>query len=94
MASFRGKAVLLFFGFTQCPDVCPTALSRAVEIKRLLGQDGAHLQVVFVTLDPERDTPAILSAYTSAFDPTFLEWRRSRLNPNTARPSCGTILYK
>lgn len=72
LADFRGKAVMVFFGFTQCPDVCPTALSRAVEVKRLLGSDGEHLQVLFVSLDPERDTPAILKAYTAAFDPAFL----------------------
>ncbi len=72
LAEFKGKAVLLFFGFTQCPDVCPTALTRAVEVKRLLGADGARLQVIFVTLDPERDTPALLKQYTAAFDPTFL----------------------
>ena len=72
LADFRGKAVMVFFGFTQCPDVCPTALSRAVEVRQLLGKDGERLQVLFVTLDPERDMPAILKAYTGAFDPTFL----------------------
>ncbi|WP_426114813.1 SCO family protein [Massilia sp. PWRC2] len=72
LADFKGKLVLLFFGFTQCPDVCPTALTRATDIKRLLGADGASLQVLFVTVDPERDTPAVLKAYTAAFDPGFL----------------------
>lgn len=72
LRDFAGKVVLIFFGFTQCPDVCPTALARAAEIKRLLGPDGNHLQVVFVTVDPERDKPAILKAYTSVFDPSFL----------------------
>lgn len=75
MRDFRGKYVLLFFGFTQCPDVCPTALSRAVEIKRLLGADGSKLQVVFVTIDPERDTGPLLTEYMRAFDPTFLAVR-------------------
>jgi protein SCO1/2 len=75
MRDFRGKYVLLFFGFTQCPDVCPTALSRAVEIKRLLGADGNKLQVVFVTIDPERDTGPLLLEYMRAFDPTFLAVR-------------------
>ena len=75
MRDFRGKYVLLFFGFTQCPDVCPTALSRAVEIKRLLGSDGNKLQVVFVTIDPERDTGPLLTEYMRAFDPTFLAVR-------------------
>ncbi len=72
LAEFRGKAVLLFFGFTLCPDVCPTTLIRAVQIKRALGAEGERLQVIFVSLDPERDTPAVLEAYTRAFDPDFL----------------------
>ena len=77
LRDFRGKFVLLFFGFTQCPDVCPTALSRAVEIKRLLGADGNQLQVVFVTIDPERDTGPLLREYMAAFDPTFIAVRGS-----------------
>lgn len=72
LADFRGKAVMLFFGFTQCPDVCPTALLRAAEVKRLLGADGHRLQVLFVTIDPERDTPKVLGEYTAAFDPDFM----------------------
>lgn len=72
LADFKGKVVLMFFGFTQCPDVCPTALARAAEVKQLLGPDAERLQVIFVSVDPERDTPDILRAYTAAFDPTFL----------------------
>lgn len=72
MANFHGKLVLTFFGFTQCPDVCPTALVRAAEIRRLLGADGERLQVIFITIDPERDAPEVLKAYTAAFDPSFL----------------------
>ena len=72
LADFRGQAVAVFFGYTQCPDVCPTALSRAVEVKRLLGKDAERLQVIFITVDPERDTPEVLKAYTAAFDPSFL----------------------
>jgi protein SCO1/2 len=72
LADFRGQAVVLFFGFTQCPDVCPTALARAAEIRRLLGEDGQRLQVLFVTIDPERDTPTVLGAYTQVFDPGFI----------------------
>ena len=72
LADFRGKAVLLYFGFTQCPDVCPTALIRAAEAKRLLGPLGERLQVIFVTIDPERDVAVVLRDYTAAFDPTFL----------------------
>lgn len=72
LADYRGKAVMLFFGFTQCPDVCPTALTRAAEIRRLLGDDGQRLQVVFITIDPERDNPTVLGAYTQVFDPSFV----------------------
>ena len=72
LADFRGKLVMIFFGFTQCPDVCPTALVRASEIKRLLGPDGDALQVIFITIDPARDTPEVLAGYTAAFDPSFL----------------------
>lgn len=72
LADFKGKAVMMFFGFTQCPDVCPTALLRAAEVKRLLGKGGDRLQVLFVTVDPERDTSEVLKAYTAAFDPSFI----------------------
>ncbi|MDR2127698.1 MAG: SCO family protein [Burkholderiaceae bacterium] len=75
LADFRGKAVLLYFGFTQCPDVCPTALVRAAEVKQLLGEQGARLQVLLVTVDPERDTPEILRSYVTAFDPDFMALR-------------------
>ena len=75
MADFRGQAVMLFFGFTQCPDACPTALARAAEVRRLLGPQGERLQVIFVTVDPERDSAAVLKEYTHAFDPSFLGLR-------------------
>lgn len=75
LRDFKGKYVMLFFGFTQCPDVCPTTLARASEIKRLLGADGDKLQVVFVTVDPERDTGPLLAEYMRAFDPTFVAVR-------------------
>lgn len=71
-ADFSGSYVLLFFGYTQCPDVCPTALSRAVEIRKLVGEAGRRLRVVFVTVDPERDSREILDQYVAAFDPSFL----------------------
>ena len=72
LSDFKGQAVLLYFGFVQCPDVCPTALARAIEVKQLLGAQGERLQVIFVTVDPERDTPALLKEYMAAFDPTFV----------------------
>lgn len=72
LADFRGKIVMVFFGYTQCPDVCPTSMVDMVNIKKLLGPDGSRLQGLFVSVDPERDTPAILKAYMENFDPTFL----------------------
>ncbi|MCI8211932.1 photosynthetic protein synthase I [Pseudomonas sp. S25] len=72
LSSFRGTMPMVFFGFTQCPAVCPTALARAAQIKKLMGPDGDTLQVIFITVDPERDKPAMLDAYVKAFDPTFV----------------------
>lgn len=72
LADFRGKAVIVFFGYTSCPDVCPTALARFAEAMQQLGADAARVQVLFVTLDPARDTPAKLAAYVPWFDPSFL----------------------
>jgi protein SCO1/2 len=75
LADFRGKVVVIFFGFAQCPDVCPTAMAELAEVKRLLGADSGKLQGLFVTLDPERDTPEVLKAYMGNFDPAFLALR-------------------
>ena len=72
LADFRGKAVVLFFGYTQCPDVCPTTLSILRETMSLLGDDAARVQVLFATIDPERDTQALLAQYVPAFHPSFL----------------------
>ncbi|NMM05960.1 SCO family protein [Polaromonas sp.] len=72
---FRGKAVMLFFGFTQCPAVCPTTLATAAGVRKLLGKDAERLQVIFVTIDPERDSAAVLKNYAAAFDPTILGLR-------------------
>jgi len=72
LADFKGKAVVIFFGFTQCPDVCPTSMSEMVEAKALLGPLGDRFQGLFLTVDPERDTPEVMAAYVSHFDPTFL----------------------
>jgi protein SCO1 len=75
LADFKGRLVMVFFGFTQCPDVCPTALSRAVEVRKQLGADADKLQVVFITIDPERDTADLMKAYSQSFDPSFLGLR-------------------
>ena len=72
LSSFRGTMPMVFFGFTQCPAVCPTALARAAQIKKLMGPDGDTLQVIFITVDPERDKPEMLDAYVKAFDPSFV----------------------
>jgi protein SCO1 len=69
---FPGKVVVVFFGFTQCPDVCPGTMAELAEVKKLLGKDGDKLQGIFISIDPERDTPAVLKAYMANFDPTFL----------------------
>ena len=71
LGSYRGLMPMVFFGFTQCPAICPTTLARAVQIKKLMGRDGDFLKVVFITLDPERDTPQVLEDYVKAFDPSF-----------------------
>jgi protein SCO1/2 len=75
LADFKGSAVLVFFGFTQCPDVCPTTLAEMKAVKAQLGEDGKRFQVVFVTVDPERDTQELLAQYVGAFDPTFVGLR-------------------
>jgi protein SCO1/2 len=75
LEDFRGKLVLVFFGFTHCPDVCPTTLLKAAEVKKQLGADGDKLQVLFVTVDPERDSPEALAKYVPAFDPSFIGLR-------------------
>ncbi len=75
LADFKGSVVLVFFGFTQCPDVCPTTLAEMKAVKSLLGEDGKRFQVLFVTVDPERDTAELLGKYMAAFDPTFLGLR-------------------
>jgi protein SCO1/2 len=72
LADFKGKAVVLFFGYTHCPDVCPTTLSTMREAMVLLGADAERVQVLFATLDPARDTPALLAQYVPAFHPSFL----------------------
>jgi len=72
LADFRGKVVVVFFGYTRCPDVCPTTLAELKVAKEQLGEDGARLQVLFITVDPERDTREVLANYVPAFDPSFL----------------------
>lgn len=77
LEDWRGKAVVVFFGFTHCPDVCPTTLADMAQVVRQLGADGERVQVLFVTVDPERDTQAVLAKYVPAFNPRFLGMRGS-----------------
>ena len=72
LADFKGKVVVIFFGYTQCPDVCPTSMNELAQAKQLLGPDGDKLQGLFISVDPERDTPEVMKAYMASFDPTFL----------------------
>lgn len=75
LEDFRGKAVVLFFGFTQCPDICPTTLAEIAGVLKKLGPDADRVQVLVVSVDPERDTPKLLGDYVTAFDPRFLGLR-------------------
>ena len=75
LADFKGKVVVMFFGYTQCPDVCPTTLTEMQQVMSLMGSQSDKVQVLFVTVDPERDTAAILKQYVPAFDPRFLGLR-------------------
>ncbi|MGL6109578.1 MAG: SCO family protein [Rubrivivax sp.] len=75
LSDFKGKVTLVFFGYTQCPDVCPTTLAELAAVKRELGKDGDRVQGVFVSVDPQRDTPEILKAYMASFDPSFVALR-------------------
>ena len=72
LGDFAGKVVVMFFGYTQCPDVCPTTMAGLAQVKKALGPDGERLQALFVTVDPERDTPEVLKGYMANFDPSFI----------------------
>ena len=75
LAEFKGQVAVLFFGYTQCPDVCPTTMAELAVVKKQLGVDGAKVVPIFVTVDPERDVPALLSAYVTNFGPDFVALR-------------------
>lgn len=77
LSNLKGKIVVVFFGFTQCPDVCPTTLTNLAETQRLLSPDGDKLVGVFVTVDPKRDTATLLKSYVSAFNPNWVALRGS-----------------
>jgi protein SCO1/2 len=77
LADWKGKVLVVFFGYTQCPDVCPTTMAELAQIRKSLGKDGDRVETVFVTIDPERDTPEILRAYVANFGPGFTALRGS-----------------
>ncbi|HEU5294989.1 MAG TPA: SCO family protein [Burkholderiaceae bacterium] len=77
LGEFKGKVVVVFFGYTQCPDVCPTTMAELSQVRRALGDDGSRLQGIFVTVDPERDTGAVLKAYVDNFNAGFVGLRGS-----------------
>jgi len=77
LADFKGKVVIVFFGYTQCPDVCPTTMAELAAVKKQLGAAGDRVQAVFVSVDPARDTPEVLKSYLAAFDPSFVALRGS-----------------
>ena len=84
LRDFRGKVVLLAFGYTHCPDVCPTTLAKFAQVRRLLGAGGQRVQALFVTVDPARDSPQLLASYVPSFDPTFIGLRGSLAQTDAA----------
>ena len=94
LSSFRGMMPMVFFGFTQCPAVCPTTLARAAKIKKLMGADGDRLQVIFISLDPERDTPEILKAYVGNFGADFVALRGDEEQTKAAAKSFKVFFAK
>lgn len=98
LADFKGKVVVMFFGYTQCPDVCPTTMGEMVAVKQALNAggrtDGDKVQVLFITVDPERDTPAIMKSYMAAFDPSFLALYAGTPEQLTALAKDYKVYYK
>jgi protein SCO1/2 len=94
LAEFRGKAVVVFFGFTQCPDVCPTTLAEIAAVKKELGAAGERIQTVFVSLDPERDTPELLKNYVATFDPGVVALRGTPEQTQAAAKSYKVFFQK
>ncbi|MEO8543229.1 MAG: SCO family protein [Betaproteobacteria bacterium] len=91
---FAGKVVVVFFGYTQCPDVCPTTMAELVEVRNSLGKDGQRVQGIFVSVDPERDTPEVLKAYIENFDPSFIALRPTSPEQLEAIAKDFKVFYK
>ena len=94
LSDFKGKVTVVFFGFTQCPDVCPTTLVELVQVKKALGADGDRVQGVFVTVDPERDTAEVLKAYVGGFDAGFVALRGTPEETQTAAKNFKVVFQK
>lgn len=91
---FAGKIVVVFFGFTQCPDVCPATMAELAEIRQMLGKDGERLQAIFVSVDPLRDTPEVLKAYVENFDASFVALRPASAEQLAAMAKDYKVYYK
>ena len=94
MKDFAGKVTVVFFGFTQCPDVCPTTMAEVSSVKKALGKDGDKLQAIFITIDPERDTAPVLKAYVANFDPSFVGLRPASAEALADAAKAFKIYYK
>ncbi len=94
LADYRGKVVLLFFGFTRCPDICPMSLVRAAQIKQSLGESAQDLEVLFISLDHEHDSAELLKTYVAAFDPSFVGLRGTRAQVDAAVASFDAVYAK
>lgn len=94
LADYRGKVVVLFFGYTHCPQICPTTLADLAQVMRELGKDADKVQVLFVTLDPERDTRELLAQYPPAFYPTFKGLSGDTMATAQAAQAFGVIYQK
>ena len=94
LSDFKGKVTVVFFGFTQCPDVCPTTLVELAQVKKALGADGDRVQGVFVTVDPERDTAEVLKAYVGGFDAGFVALRGTPEETQTAAKNFKVFFQK
>jgi protein SCO1/2 len=94
MKDFAGKVTVVFFGFTQCPDVCPTTMAEVSSVKKALGKDGDKLQAVFISIDPERDTAPVLKAYVANFDPSFVGLRPASAEALADAAKAFKIYYK
>ena len=94
LEDYRGSYLMVFFGFTQCPDVCPTTLAKAAEVRKALGPDGKKVRVVFISVDPDRDTEELLRNYLKAFDPEFVGLRGTQEQTRLAAKALNVFFEK